>query len=94
MPEAQVAISSPPATSLPTIIPAPAPGRPFNVAFDGDVITGTIALRTVRDIERLIKVLNAQKSALEAMQDEPDEYDVDLARDANKEMEEEEGARH
>lgn len=59
--------------------PAPAPlvgGRPFNVTFDGDVLTGTLALRTVRDLERLIKVLNAQKAAMEAMQDDPDDDEV------------------
>jgi hypothetical protein len=57
-----------------TAPPAPlASGRPFNVAFDGDVLTGTIAVRTVRDLERLIKVLNAQKAAMEAMQEDDGE---------------------
>ena len=55
-----------------TDVAHPAP-RPFNVAFDGIVVTGTMALRSVRDIDRLVKVLNAQKAALVAMQDDEDE---------------------
>jgi hypothetical protein len=52
--------------------PFPSPAmssKPFTVAFDGTVLSGTISLRTVRDIDRLIKVLTAQKAAIEAMQD-------------------------
>jgi hypothetical protein len=73
-----------------TAPPAPlASGRPFNVTFDGDVLTGTIAVRTVRDLERLIKVLNAQKAAMEAMQeDDGGDYDVDLTRDLRRESDE------
>nr|WMC97161.1 hypothetical protein RAR13_00075 [Aminobacter aminovorans] len=55
-----------------TFVPAPPilSGKPFTIAFDGSTLTGTLAIRTVRDIERLMKVLQAQKSALEAMQDD------------------------
>lgn len=49
----------------------------FNVTFDGVVITGTMALRSVKDIDRLVKVLNAQKAALEAMQDD-DGLEIDI----------------
>ena len=48
-------------------------GKPFTVAFDGDILTGTIAIKSVKDIERLIKVLTAQKAAFEAMQDDDKE---------------------
>lgn len=54
--------------------------KPFTVAFDGSVLTGTMHLRTVKDIERLVKVLEAQKAAIEAMQEDP--RDPDLAHDA------------
>jgi len=49
------------------------PGRPFSVAFDGTVLTGTLALRSPKDIDRLVKVLNAQKAAMEAMQEDGEE---------------------
>lgn len=42
-------------------------GKPFTVAFDGATLTGSIAIRSVRDIDRLMKVLQAQKAAFEAM---------------------------
>ena len=45
-------------------------GRPFSIAFDGTMVTGTLALSSIKDIERLIKVLNAQKAAMVAMQDD------------------------
>jgi hypothetical protein len=48
------------------------PGKPFTVAFDGSVLTGTIAIRSVRDIDRLMKVLSAQKAAFEAMAEDDD----------------------
>src|SRR3954451_13518249 len=57
-------------------------GKPFTVAFDGSVLTGMMALQSVRDIERLMKVLQAQKAAFEAMQDEEDDpRDPDLMHD-------------
>ncbi len=64
--------------------------KPFTVAFDGTVLTGTIALRTVRDIDRLIKVLTAQKAAIAAMQDDDagpnpdDQYDLMREREADE----------
>lgn len=53
--------------------PPPPPGRPFTVSFDGAVLSGTFALRTARDIDRLVKVLQAQKAALEAMEDKDED---------------------
>lgn len=50
--------------------PPPTGGKPFTVAFDGSVLTGTIAIRSVRDIDRLMRVLSAQKAAFEAMEDD------------------------
>lgn len=69
--------ASPAATSvLPVAAAAPSlpppSGKPFTIAFDGLVLTGSIAIRSVRDIDRLMKVLQAQKAAFEAMQDDSD----------------------
>lgn len=47
-----------------------ATGRPFTVAFDGKVLTGSLRIETVREIDRFVKVLQAQRSALEAMEEE------------------------
>jgi single-stranded DNA-binding protein len=58
--------SPPPAQPVPN-------GKPFTVAFDGTVLTGSLAIRSVRDIDRLMKVLQAQKAAFEAMQDDWDD---------------------
>ena len=50
-------------------------GKPFAISFDGSMLTGTIAIRTVRDIDRLMRVLEAQKAAFEAMQeDDSDDF--------------------
>jgi hypothetical protein len=49
------------------------PGKPFGVSFDGTTLTGSMSIRSVRDIDRLIKVLHAQKAAFEAMQDGQDD---------------------
>ncbi len=54
-------------------VPIVPEGKPFSVAFDGTVLTGSMAIRSVRDIDRLMKVLNAQKAAFLAMQDDDDE---------------------
>jgi len=51
-------------------------GKPFMVAFDGNILTGTIAIRSVRDIDRLMKVLSAQKAAFEAMQEDDDQPEI------------------
>lgn len=56
-----------PAAALPS---ASAAGRPFTVAFDGKVLTGSLRIETVREIDRFMKVLQAQKAALEAMEEE------------------------
>lgn len=62
---------APPVAEPVVITPPPAQlGKPFTVAFDGATLTGTIAIRSVRDIDRLMKVLQAQKAAFEAMEDE------------------------
>ncbi|MCM5556724.1 hypothetical protein [Pleomorphomonas sp. JP5] len=71
------------APAIAPVVPAPVPtppplaGRPFTVSFDGSTLTGTLAIRSVRDIDRLIKVLQAQKAALEAMIDDDDAIDDD-----------------
>lgn len=54
-------------------------GKPFRVVFDGSVLTGTIAIRSVREIDRLLKVLTAQKAAFEAMQDDEDDEEAGAA---------------
>jgi hypothetical protein len=54
-------------------IPQLAPSRPFAVSFDGTVLRGTIAITKIKDIDRLMKVLAAQKAAFEAM--EEDDFD-------------------
>lgn len=54
------------------------PGRPFTVNFDGKALTGTISITAARDIDRLVKVLQAQKAAFEAMEDEDEEDDETL----------------
>lgn len=51
--------------TLPADTRTPAPGPTFQISFDGVTLTGTIALRSIRDINRLIGVLNAQKAAME-----------------------------
>ena len=56
----------------PTATSAALSGRPFNVSYDGAILTGTLALRSPRDIDRLVKVLNAQKAAMEAMAEDED----------------------
>lgn len=70
------------ATPVRAEIPPPANtgGKPFTVGFDGTTLTGTIAIRSVRDIDRLVRVLQAQKAAFLAMNDE-DEEDVDVAEE-------------
>ncbi|ESY84713.1 MULTISPECIES: hypothetical protein [unclassified Mesorhizobium] len=55
-----------------TSLPPAAHGRPFTIAFDGMVLSGTISIRSSRDIDRLMKVLAAQKGAFEAMEDDDD----------------------
>lgn len=55
--------SPPPGVQLPD-------GRPFSVAFDGSLLSGVIAIRSAKEIDRLVRVLNAQKAAFEAMDDE------------------------
>jgi hypothetical protein len=85
-------IAPTPARELPASIPLST--KPFTVAFDGTFLTGTIALRTVRDIDRLIKVLTAQKAAIEAMQDDDDDsgpnpddqYDLMREREADEDV--------
>lgn len=49
---------------------APSTQKPFTVAFDGSLLTGSIAIRSIRDIDRLMKVLEAQKAAFQAMADD------------------------
>lgn len=63
---------SPSVSDAPIPLPLPV-GKPFNVAFDGTLLTGSIAIRSVRDIDRLMKVLQAQKAAFEAMNDDEED---------------------
>jgi hypothetical protein len=51
----------------------PSGGKPFTIAFDGSVLTGSLALRSTRDIDRLMRVLSAQKAAFEAMEEDEDD---------------------
>lgn len=85
-------MASPSTASASAQSPAPTlpPGKPFTVAFDGALLTGTIAIRSVRDIDRLMRVLQAQKAAFEAMAD--DEPDPDLAYDSWAEARDEQEA--
>ena len=48
-------------------------GRPFSVNFDGKSLTGLIAITSAKDIDRLVKVLQAQKAAFEAMEDDEED---------------------
>ncbi len=75
--EPDLAMTSAPANhQMQPPLPLPSKsGRPFTIGFDGDVLTGTIAIRSVRDIDRLVKVLEAQKVAIEAMQEDSDSGD-------------------
>jgi len=75
--------------AVPPMMPLnPVNQKPFTLAFDGVLLTGTLALRTTRDIERLIKVLEAQKAAITAMEDDDDDpRDRDLINDARREEE-------
>jgi hypothetical protein len=47
--------------------------RPFSVSFDGSILTGVISIKKAKDIDRLLKVLQAQKAAFEAMQDDAED---------------------
>jgi hypothetical protein len=60
--------------------------RPFTVNFDGRSLTGSIAITSAKDIDRLVKVLQAQKAAFEAMEDddEPSGIDEGWSEDASK----------
>lgn len=74
--------------AAPPMPPNPVNQKAFTLAFDGTLLTGTLALRTTRDIERLIKVLEAQKAAITAMEDDDDDpRDRDLTNDARREEE-------
>lgn len=74
--EAQIpATTSNPAVPVGQQVAPPLAGKPFTVAFDGSLLTGTIAIRSVRDIDRLMKVLKAQKAAFEAMQEDDENND-------------------
>jgi hypothetical protein len=57
---------------VPTITNQPVDlgGKPFVIGFDGSTLSGQLAIRSVRDIERLIRVLQAQKVAFEAMEED------------------------
>lgn len=70
------AVVAPHVVLEPKGVPFVPEGKPFTVAFDGTVLTGSMAIRSVRDIDRLMKVLNAQKAAFLAMQDDDDEPEV------------------
>lgn len=68
--------AQPSKTPLPSSSPSPSAaslpeGRPFSVAFDGSLLSGVIAIRSAKEIDKLIRVLTAQKAAFEAMEDEP-----------------------
>jgi len=70
------------------------PGKAFSVAFDGSVLTGSINIRSVRDFDRYMKVLQAQRVALEAMEeDEHEGKDGDLEPEAWLERHADEGTR-
>lgn len=43
----------------------------FRITFDGEALTGTWALSSVQDIDRFVKVLNAQRGAMEPLPDPP-----------------------
>ena len=76
----------PPPMPQATALPPALPGRPFTIAFDGMVLSGTIAIRSSRDIDRLMKVLAAQKGAFEAMEDD-DEWDTVISNTNPKNVE-------
>ncbi|MER8437721.1 hypothetical protein NKH36_22555 [Mesorhizobium sp. M1312] len=63
--------------TVPQMVSPPPPammaGKPFTIGFDGTMLTGTIAITSVRDIDRLMSVLRAQKAAFEAMQEFADD---------------------
>jgi hypothetical protein len=71
-----------PTTAAP--MPTPPPGKPFTVAFDGSVLTGVMAIKSVRDIDRLVKVLEAQKAAFQAMEDEWDAVELPPDEEASE----------
>ncbi|MCF6120200.1 hypothetical protein L2449_25530 [Mesorhizobium muleiense] len=60
-------------------------GKPFTIGFDGTMLTGTIAITSVRDIDRLMNVLRAQKAAFEAMQEFEDDDALDTAKGEDEE---------
>jgi hypothetical protein len=63
-----------PAPPPPAASPIMALGdRPFSVSFDGSILTGVISIKKAKDIDRLMKVLQAQKAAFEAMQDDAED---------------------
>ena len=68
-------------------------GKPFSVAFDGTVLTGSINIRSTRDFDRYLKVLRAQRAALEAMEEDGnDDEDLNLERDEWLERQAEQGS--
>ena len=72
------------AAAPPPAQPPIMPGRPFTIAFDGQVLSGTIAIRSAKDIDRLMKVLAAQKAAFEAMEDDDDWDNVVMSNQSDE----------
>lgn len=65
-----------PANERAPVMPPALAGKPFAIGIDGDVLTGTIAIRSLRDFDRMMKVLNAQRIALEAVLEDEEGEDV------------------
>ncbi len=53
--------------------PALPPGRPYKVGFEGPTLVGTFAINSLKEFDRLMIILNAQKAVIEAMEDDADE---------------------
>ncbi|WP_375463736.1 hypothetical protein [uncultured Methylobacterium sp.] len=77
--------AAPSPVAAPAISGAPLNGKAFSIAFDGAVLTGALALKSVRDIDRLMKVLRAQKAAFEAMEDDEDDVTPVESEDSESE---------
>ena len=68
----QTDASQPIANIFPSAPTAQSLGRPFIISFDGHTLTGTIALKSAAEVDRLIKTLQAQRPLIAEVQDEED----------------------
>ncbi|MER8391913.1 hypothetical protein NKH10_08385 [Mesorhizobium sp. M1340] len=83
--EDQMTPAAPPPNQLTAMPPAMVAGKPFTIGFDGTMLTGTIAITSVRDIDRLMNVLRAQKAAFEAMQEFEDDHGLGVVKGDDEE---------